>query len=571
VNATPAARPAAKRPAASKPLISDRVAIDWLRHGGPRSQGTVDAGYGDLIAAAKPMPLQAKLAIGTRGDRFEQEADRVAEMVTRPDAPSVRTPLRTTATGSTVQACAACEHDAPGAETIAAARTAGTPLPPATRARFESRFGHDFGDVRIHTASAAAASARTLGARAYTTGRDIVFAYGQFAPETSDGQKLLAHELTHVVQQRQGSGGVPDIQRDDHAQTPAPIPWKYHYASKDNSTLKSWIASLTQKGITVDGPLHDKEGWTFIIHPMSEAEARLAADALAKANPTHAVAVSHAKLAKGMKSIPFVEDIPKCPDSISVTPPERVWPKCFATEKAAQALKTKFDKAHLGATVVPVTEKSFGVRFHPLTQAEAQAAGDLAASQIPVGPDEMTHKAITSENKDLDSFTFDVRTECPAGAKDLGAFLVTTYVVAQEKDFPAGKTESDDSLPDRKFRKGFLTSDEGPLYGVRKEGVGRALNGDLINFADGKFTVGSCAHNARGGCLTPNVSIAVSKDIPLGVELSIEGIGKRTTADHGGQINSHHIDLFVGETMTAREAFKQTFEHRKVCQNKKSP
>jgi hypothetical protein len=65
----------------------------------------------------------------------------------------------------------------------------------------EARFGEDFGRVRVHADSAAAHSARALDARAYTVGQDIVFAAGQYAPETRGGQHLLAHELTHTLQQ----------------------------------------------------------------------------------------------------------------------------------------------------------------------------------------------------------------------------------------------------------------------------------------------------------------------------------------------------------------------------------
>jgi hypothetical protein len=80
----------------------------------------------------------------------------------------------------------------------------GRPLPPSTRAYFEPRFGSDFGEVRVHTDGAAAATARRLRARAFTTGRDIVFGAGEYAPATAAGQALLAHELAHVVQQAPG-------------------------------------------------------------------------------------------------------------------------------------------------------------------------------------------------------------------------------------------------------------------------------------------------------------------------------------------------------------------------------
>jgi hypothetical protein len=80
-------------------------------------------------------------------------------------------------------------------------RSAGHPLDTQTRAFFEPRFGHDFSKVRVHTDAKADDSARAVNALAYTVGQDLVFGNGHFAPTTKSGQQLLAHELTHVVQQ----------------------------------------------------------------------------------------------------------------------------------------------------------------------------------------------------------------------------------------------------------------------------------------------------------------------------------------------------------------------------------
>jgi len=77
----------------------------------------------------------------------------------------------------------------------------GSPLDSSTRAFFESRFGHDFSRVRVHSDDAAQHSARAVSAQAYTVGGDVVFGAGRFRPETQEGRLLLAHELTHVVQQ----------------------------------------------------------------------------------------------------------------------------------------------------------------------------------------------------------------------------------------------------------------------------------------------------------------------------------------------------------------------------------
>jgi hypothetical protein len=81
----------------------------------------------------------------------------------------------------------------------------GQPLDVGTRAFMEPRFGHDFSHVRVHTDAKAAESARAVNALTYTVGRDVVFGTGQYTPGTQDGGKLLAHELTHVVQQKGGT------------------------------------------------------------------------------------------------------------------------------------------------------------------------------------------------------------------------------------------------------------------------------------------------------------------------------------------------------------------------------
>jgi hypothetical protein len=78
----------------------------------------------------------------------------------------------------------------------------GEPLSAGTRRFFEDRFGRGFGDVRVHTGRAADAAARALDAEAFTHGRDVYFRSGRYRPDTSDGQRLLAHELTHTIQQR---------------------------------------------------------------------------------------------------------------------------------------------------------------------------------------------------------------------------------------------------------------------------------------------------------------------------------------------------------------------------------
>jgi outer membrane protein OmpA-like peptidoglycan-associated protein len=129
------------------------------------------------------------LRINKPGDTYEREADRLAEQVT--ESPGSQH-ARAWASDTGQAAAAPSVH--------AVLRSPGQPLDPATRAFMEPRFGYDFSQVRIHSDAAAAKSARDVNAHAYTVGPDIVFGAGRFVPHTRDGQRLLAHELTHVAQ-----------------------------------------------------------------------------------------------------------------------------------------------------------------------------------------------------------------------------------------------------------------------------------------------------------------------------------------------------------------------------------
>jgi hypothetical protein len=170
----------------------------------------------------RPGVLQTRLAVGRQGDAQEQEADRVSEMIVETNsAPALQRKCGCSTTQGA--ACAECsqtqqplvqrrslQQDGPTrvppiVNHVLGAR--GQPLDPATRAFMEERFNHDFGDVRVHADAQAAESARAINALAYTVGSETVFGAGQYAPATREGRKLLAHELTHVVQQRGGGGG----------------------------------------------------------------------------------------------------------------------------------------------------------------------------------------------------------------------------------------------------------------------------------------------------------------------------------------------------------------------------
>jgi hypothetical protein len=130
------------------------------------------------------------------------------------------------------------DYGSPG---LSRARRGTGNLPLPLRELMELRFGHDFSNVRVYSDSAAAHRARAVGARAYTLGRGIHFAQNEYAPATAEGRKLLAHELTHVVQQSgdaAGGGARPRLQRKE-VQNVADIKSKKDWTSGDREEGKT--------------------------------------------------------------------------------------------------------------------------------------------------------------------------------------------------------------------------------------------------------------------------------------------------------------------------------------------
>lgn len=200
-----------------------------------------------------PSRIQPKLVVAPAGDRFEVEADRVADAV-------VREPGRVSRLGQSIsrisstplqRSCSKCEEEklqrkeagdarylqrkcsqceeediqrkatvggpglsiSPAVERgIETARHGGQSIPRSLRSSLEPRFGVDLGGVRLHTDTAAASLAAAVHAHAFTTGNDIFFAAGRYQPDTIEGRRLLAHEVTHTIQQ--GNGGVA-LQREE--------------------------------------------------------------------------------------------------------------------------------------------------------------------------------------------------------------------------------------------------------------------------------------------------------------------------------------------------------------------
>lgn len=164
-----------------------------------------------------PLKVQPKLTIGAIDDPYEREADAMAEKVmnTTPNSRESDSFFKPVA-ASVQRKCSKYKEEKKLQRKNESGTSAGTQAPSSvhdvinsggqtldagTRNFFEPRFGHDFSSVRIHTNPNAADSASDINALAYTTGNNIVFNKNQFSPESDSGKKLLAHELTHVLQQ----------------------------------------------------------------------------------------------------------------------------------------------------------------------------------------------------------------------------------------------------------------------------------------------------------------------------------------------------------------------------------
>jgi len=171
--------------------------------------------------------VQPKLHIHDTGDQYEKEANAVADKMVRMEKPLVtRLPIT-----SVQRKCADCEEeenkvqrkqsktsgqgDGSSLDSYIGGLSGGQALPGELRNFYEVTMGRDFSDVKVHTDAAAAKSAQSINALAYTSRNNIVFNEGQYNPHSPGGKHLLAHELTHVVQQRSIGNGSVMKQPDD--------------------------------------------------------------------------------------------------------------------------------------------------------------------------------------------------------------------------------------------------------------------------------------------------------------------------------------------------------------------
>lgn len=217
--------------------------------------------------------IQAKPKVGRPGDKYEQEADRGAEQVMRvpvhgvyPSLASTITPLVQRQSEEVEEAnkekairtrSQENEREIPDLfqSRLLANYGGGQPLPKPTREFMKTRFGADFSDVRVHTDSQAQQMNHELKAQAFTWGRDIYFGAGKYQPESNEGKRLLAHELTHTIQQRAWGSAV------SRAIQLAPVPASINgvtmtkASSVVDTNLKDVVTDVLDKSIksTMDG------------------------------------------------------------------------------------------------------------------------------------------------------------------------------------------------------------------------------------------------------------------------------------------------------------------------------
>ncbi|MBD2363024.1 DUF4157 domain-containing protein [Anabaena minutissima FACHB-250] len=200
-----------KQSLATNSLVSRPFAVQPKLQENTESQGT--QGYESQIPEfailnpdrSQAMPVQPKLAIGAPGDKYEQEADQTAKLVVQ----RINTPA---IAPSTPQPSIQRQGGLEGGEAtanlesaITSARGGGQPLDSGVQERMSAAMGADFSGVRVHADAQSDELNRSIQAKAFTTGQDVFFRQGEYQPGSRGGQELIAHELTHVVQQNGGA------------------------------------------------------------------------------------------------------------------------------------------------------------------------------------------------------------------------------------------------------------------------------------------------------------------------------------------------------------------------------
>lgn len=188
-----------------------------------------------------PVTIQPKLRVGATDDVYERQADRVAEAVVSSPAPAIQQQKKAeeNSGGILQRKCAECEKEEglqmksdtgqsagiapPGISQKIQNAAGGTHLPDSVNSEMSQKMGADFSAVTIHTGAKASRLNQSLGARAFTHGNDIFFNSGEYNPGSREGKRLLAHELTHVVQQGNSSREIQKKVIEENVTTTQPM------------------------------------------------------------------------------------------------------------------------------------------------------------------------------------------------------------------------------------------------------------------------------------------------------------------------------------------------------------
>jgi len=203
--------------------------------------------------------LQTKLNIGVSNDPLEREADRVADQV-------LAAPTQAAFSAASPRIHRDAGQASTQADTLPASvdnvlASSGSPLNSLLRQDMEQRFGHDFSRVQVHCGKAAERSAQDVNAQAYTVGQHIVFGAGRFAPETHQGRRLIAHELTHVAQQSGGAGVRTGENNGKHGLSAISLPMRIQRQPdesppKENAPAKQPAKkTLKSEGVDLSDPV----------------------------------------------------------------------------------------------------------------------------------------------------------------------------------------------------------------------------------------------------------------------------------------------------------------------------
>lgn len=445
----------------------------------------------------------------------------------------------------------------------------GQPLPNNVASEMSSKIGADFSNVKTHTDDNAAQMNQGLGAKAFTHGKDIYFDKGEYNPDSNDGKRLLAHELTHTAQQQQSV--QPKLQMKKRKE------WRYFYGKGNLKGYNTHFNSakhfgLNPKKIEKSGKI------TFEYDQYDKAEMiKKQKDAQKKLGSRWKIEVR-----KDAKFNSYRLRInPICPPGFQKVKGS-TYEKCFNTEKEAKKAQDKYLDTGIKATIssTPDKVKIFGyehqvgetmhwLKFKKLSKPQASKKGKAAAKKRP-GYKEGMYKVNVTESKTLNTYQYKIETVAPKGYKYLGEYKITGYVTAHERDFAAKPTVKDPPGLKGTFRKKFLYETKVHPRGVIFQGSGKSFSGKIIQYnpATKKFYVAKCPKTATGTCAKSGRTAAVDfAKIKRGKNILIEDVGKRVAEDTGGWIKGKHIDVYYGyigmaaartKSMSKKKVFEKT-------------